>query len=182
MADYEILRNGSGYADPTAYKAIQNYQRGEVILELKRGEIYEYEMPNGKEIKHALIVSGDFRNDYGCLNVIVLTDEEKTDGFYVPIVCGGMMYADCCMVSFALRSRIGNYVRTATDKEMAQIDAGIAKCLDIEQKTVEVPVEKIVEVPAPVQYSDNTEELMKAKAEASIYKNLYEQLLAKVMG
>ena len=182
MTDYEILRNGSGYVDPTAYKAIQNYQRGEDILVLKRGEIYEYEMQNGKGIKNALIVSADFENDNGYLNVIVLTDEEKTEGLFIPIVCGGMMYADCGMVSFALRNRIGNYVRTATDKEMAQIDAGIAKCLGIEQKTVEVPVEKVVEVPALVQYSDNTEELMQAKAEAGIYKDLYERLLAKVMG
>ena len=26
--DKELFRNGSGYADPTAYKALQNYQKG----------------------------------------------------------------------------------------------------------------------------------------------------------
>lgn len=175
MADYEILRNGSGYVDWTAYQALKKYQKGEESMEFKRGEIYEYEMQNGKGIKYALIVSANFRTNNGYLNIIVLTDEEKEEAYSVPIVCGGMMYADCGMVSFGLKNRIGNYIRSATDAEMKLIDEGIAKCLGIEQKAVE----KVVEVPV----KDNTsEELATAKAEAKIFKDLYEKLLAKVMG
>lgn len=174
MADYEILRNGSGYVDWTAYQALKKYQKGEEDMNFKRGEIYEYEMQNGI-IKNALIISANFRQNNGYQNVIVLTDDEKDEAYSVPIVCGRMMYADCGMVSFALKNRIGNYIRTATDDEMKLIDEGIAKCLGIEQKAVE----KIVEVPV----QDNTsEELATAKAEAKIFKDLYEKLLAKVMG
>jgi len=185
MADFEIIRNGSGYVDVTAYKAITSYQKEVEKMEYNRGEIYEYEMNNGMGIKKALIVSANFRNGYGYLNIIVLTDEEKRDAYTVPIVCSGMMYADCAMVSFGRKHQLGNYIRTATDAEMKQIDEGIAKCLGIEQKTVEVPVEKIVEVPA--QYPAEThlktaEMLAKAKTEAGIYKDLYEQLLAKMIG
>lgn len=177
MADYEILRNGSGYVDWTAYQALKAYQKGDERMEYKRGDIFEYEMQNGKGIKNALIVSANFRLNNGYLSIIVLTDEEKDEAYSVPIVCGGMMYADCGMVSFGMKNRIGNYIRTATDAEMKQIDEGIAKCLGIEQKEVE----KVVKV--PVQDSKNTsEELVTAKAEAKIFKDLYEKLLAKVMG
>lgn len=176
MVDYEILRNGAGYVDWTAYQALKKYQKGEENMSFKRGEVYEYEMQNGM-VKSALIVSADFRANNGYLNVIVLTDDEKEEAYSVPIVCGRMMYADCGMVSFALKNRIGNYIRSATDAEMKLIDEGIAKCLGIEQKAVE----KVVEV--PVKQSDNTsEELATAKAEAKIFKDLYEKLLAKVMG
>lgn len=177
--DYEILRNGSGYVDPTAYKAIKNYQEGEE-MEYKRGDIIWYETHSGK-FKKALIVSADYRKGSFYQSIIVLTDEPKTEDS-VPVVCGGMMYVDCGMVSFAQIDRINEYIRTASDEEMAQVDEILAKNLGIERKTVEVPVEKLVKVPAPVQYADNTEELMQAKAEAGIYKNLYEQLLAKMIG
>lgn len=186
--DKELFRNGSGYVDITAYKALSNIEKENNKMEFKRGEIFEYEMKDRYETKKALVVSADFRSGDRYINVIVLTDEPKGN-INVPINCQGMMYADCGMVSFATNDRLLDYIRTATAEEMSQIDAGIAKCLGIEQKTVEVPVEKVVEVPVQVsaQYPSEThlktaEALAKARTEAGIYKNLYEQLLAKVMG
>lgn len=190
MADFEIIRNGSGYVDVTAYKAITNYQKEVEKMEYNRGEIYEYEMNNNMGIKKALIVSANFRNGYGYLNIIVLTDEEKRDAYTVPIVCTGMMYADCAMVSFGRKHQLGNYIRTATDAEMKQIDEGIAKCLGIEIEPVYMDSNEEIErlqhelkkCNNIIPVCDNTEELMQAKAEAGIYKNLYEQLLAKMIG
>lgn len=184
--DRELLRNGSGYVDPTAYKALSNYQKGESDMEYKRGEIFEYEMTSGRETKMALVVSADFRKNDRYINVILLTDEPKGQ-VNVPIVAGGgMMYADCGMVSFASNDRLGNYRRCATKAEMEKIDEGIAKCLGIESKTVEVPEAKAVEHPMPAapvaQYADTFEELATARIEANVYKNLYEQLLAKMIG
>jgi len=188
--DKDLLRNGSGYVDPTAYSAIKNYMKEESRMEYKRGEIYEYEMVNRAETKEALVVSADFRAGNRYLNIIVLTDEPKGE-INVPIVCGGMMYADCGMVSFATNDRFGEFVRTARAEEMAQIDEGIAKCLGIEQKVVEkvvevptIPVEALMEVTPDGFRCDieAAEELAAAKAEANVYKNLYEQLLAKMIG
>lgn len=190
--DKDLLRNGSGYVDPSAYSAIKNYMKEENRMEMEysRGDIYEYEMVNRAETKKALVVSADFRaNDY-YLNIIILTDEPKGN-INVPIVCGGMMYADCGMVSFATKDRFGRFVRTARAEEMAQIDEGIAKCLGIEQKVVEkvvevptIPAETLIEItPDGMRFDIETAEVLAAaRAEANIYKNLYEQLLVKMIG
>lgn len=182
--DKELFRNGSGYVDITAYEALKNIEKENSNMEFNRGEIFEYEEVGRAIPRKALIISADFRTNERWQSIILLSEEPKGK-INVPIVCEGKQYADCGMVSFAVTDRLGRYIRTATASEMAQIDEGVAKCLGIEQKTVEVPVEKVVEVPA--QYPSEThlktaEVLAKAKTEASIYKNLYEQLLAKVMG
>ena len=188
----ELLRTGSGYVDITAYKALQNYQKGESDMEFNRGEIFEYSTSN-YEKKEALIISADFRSGSRFISILVLKNEEK-GVINVPIITSsGIKYADCGLVSFCSSERLGNFLRIATDAEMAQIDEGIAKCLGIEQKTVEkvveVPVEKIVEVtPPPADSAPNfkhmklLEELTTVKAEANVYKNLYEQLLTKMIG
>lgn len=189
--DNDLLRNGSGYVDITAYKALQNYQKGESDMEFKRGEIFEYST-NNYEKRKALILSADFRKEIRYISIVLLQDDAK-GVINVPIkTVGGTMYADCGLVSFCTNDRLGNFLKAATDDEMAKIDEGVAKCLGIEQKTVEniveVPTVKTLELPAGVKYervvevADNTEELAAAKAEANVYKNLYEQLLAKMIG
>ena len=187
--DKELLRNGSGYVDWTAYKAMQNVMEGENKVEFNRGEIFEYETAK-YEIKKALIVSADFRANGRYLSIIVLSEEVKGENM-VPIVCEGMMYADCGMVSFASNDRLGNFIKKATDAEMTQIDDGIIRCLGIEPKVVEKvvevpasPVATLVEMSADSFHSDieAAEELAAAKAEANVYKNLYDSLLARMLG
>ena len=147
-------------------------------MEFKRGEIFQYKI--GYDYKPALVVSADYRANDNILNIIVLDDEERRDS--VQIVCNGIMYADCAFISYGYANSFGSFIRIATEAEMEAIDAGIAKSLGIKQKTVEkvlkVPVAKTGEVPVEAFSA----ELASAKTEASIYKNLYEQLLAKVMG
>lgn len=99
------------------------------------------------------------------------------------------MYAECDMVNFCTNERFGNYLRSATDDEMEQVDKALCTALGIEQKTITETVEKVVEVPAPVVTAEQEipvecffEELTTAKAEANVYKNLYEQLLARMLG
>lgn len=182
-----MFRNGSGYADPTAYKAFLNIER-DGKMEFKRGEIFEYAVKD--DTKKALVVSADFRKKDHMLSVIVLADEPK-GSVSVPITTGsGIMYADCCMVAFAQHDRFGNYLRTVKNDEMAQIDEGITKCLGIEIEPVYMDSSEEVERLQQelrkcnniIPVCDNTEELAAAKAEAKIYKDLYEKLLAKVMG
>jgi len=182
--DNELLRNGSGYIDQTAYKAITNIQKGENDMEFKRGEIFEYEQLGRGEIRKALIVSADFRSKDRYLNAILLTEEPKGN-INVPIVCEGMMYADCGMVSFVSNDRLDNFIRRATDAEMQEIEKDIAKCLGIELKmhSDELLVESTPLLPAQESTVEFfSEELAELKTEAKIYKNLYENLLAKVMG
>lgn len=193
--DRELLRNGSGYVDWTAYKAMQSVIKGENKMEFNRGEIFEYETVRS-EIKKALIVSADFRAKSKYLSIIILSEDVKGENM-VPIVCEGMMYADCGMVSFAANDRLSNFIRKATDAEMQQIDDGIIRCLGIEPKVVEVeknvgiptiPVERTFEMTVDGVHAESklaieaVEELATAKAEANVYKSLYEQLLARMLG
>lgn len=171
----ELFRNGSGYADPTAYKALSNIER-DGKMEFKRGEIFEYEEVNKGTYRKALILSADFRSTEKWQSIILLNEEPK-GRINVPIVCEGMMYADCGVVSFGIAERLGNFIKKATEEEMKQIDEGVAKCLGFEQKVVE----KLAEVTPPPMVLPS-EELATAKAEAKIFKDLYENLLAKVMG
>lgn len=178
--DKELFRNGSGYADPTAYKALKNYQRGHGDMEFKRGEIFQYKI--GSEYREALVVSADYRANDNILNIIVLDDEARRDS--VQIVCRGIKYADCSFISYGYANSFGAFIRKATELEMEEIDEGIAKSLGIPATRVE---EKIVEVEKPswaepVEDFVANEELTKAKAEAEIYKDLYEKLLAKMLG
>lgn len=187
------MRNGSGYMDLTAYKAMQNYQKGEQEMQcFNRGEIFEYEQVGRGDIRKALIVSADFRKNDKYISVILLNEEPKGN-INVPIVCQGQMYADCGMVSFAANDRLSNYLKTATAEEMAQIDEGIAKCLEIKMPKNVITFEKHhkeleelrnrLENCQLAEVKNNyVQELAAARAEAGIYKNLYEQLLAKMLG
>lgn len=188
--DKELFKNGSGYSDPTAYKAFMNIEKErDEKMDFKRGEIFEVEMNNSIYNKKALVVSADFRSGESYLNVILLTDEPKGN-INVPIICEGKMYADCGMVSFITSNRLLRFIRKAREEEMAKIDEGVAKCLGIEIEPVYMDSNEEIErlqhelrkCNNIIPVCDNTEELAAAKAEAKIYKDLYERLLAKVMG
>lgn len=102
------------------------------------------------------------------------------------IQCEGMMYADCDKVSFATENRIGNFIRTAREDEMAKIDEGIAKYLGIEQEKIVVekrsePDEEVFPQEPFTKPLVTIEEFVKAQTEAETYKDLYNQLLSKVL-
>ena len=190
--DRELLRNASGYVDITAYKALSNIEKENNNMEFNRGEIFEYEEVGRAIQRKALIISADFRANDRWQSIILLSEEPKGK-INVPIVCEGKQYADCGVVSFAVADRLGRYIRTATAEEMAQIDEGVAKCLGLEMHDVGMNTESIAEVIKPMLKNPITipsepsvelisEELATAKAEAKIFKDLYEKLLAKVIG
>lgn len=170
----EELRNGSGYVDLTAYKAMQKIEREENEMEFKRGEIYEVGMTTTNETKYAVIVSADFRRNDSRQSAIVMANN-PIGMVNVKVDCGGeTRYADCGNVSFLTVDKVQGYVCDATEDEMRQIDEGLRKCLGLDAPAKESKIE----APAKVE---NSEELVVAKAEAKIYRDLYEKLLAKVM-
>lgn len=178
--DKELFRNGSGYADPTAYKAFMNIERDEK-MDFERGEIYEYEETKKGTHKKALILSADFKKNNRWQNVLFLNEEPKGQ-INVPIACEGLMYADCGFVSLAISENFGRFIRKAREEEMAQIDEGVAKCLGLEQKVAKEFIDEVTLQAMVLPTEEPSEELATAKAEAKIYKDLYEKLLAKVMG
>lgn len=149
-------------------------------MSLYHGDLFEYEMRDREETKIALIVSADFRADDRFVNVIVLIDSPKGD-LCVPVTTNrGVMYADCGMVSFATPERCIEYIQTVKAEEMKQVEENIARCLGIESIIIEKQVEVVKEIPAKTS-GNCTEELAQYKAEAKIYKDLYEKLLGKVI-
>ena len=155
-------------------------------MEFFHGDLFQYEMANkDKELKTALIVSGDSRGRDDVLSIIILTNEPKSN-ISVPITTNqGIMYADCGMISFALAYRFGVFLQSVKQKEMEKVDEGILNALGLENRVIEKEVVKEVEVvkeiPVETTSANTSKELIQAKAEANVYKNLYENLLAKVM-
>lgn len=124
----DLLRNGSGYVDMTAHDAIKSVVTEDV--EYKQGEIWEYRMNNG-EVKYAIIVSAD-ECENGKFRSIIILNEEQKGSINVPIICRGMKYADCAMVSFGVCHRFENFVRQANEDEWKEVHEGIAQAFGFE--------------------------------------------------
>lgn len=170
----ELLRNGSGYIDPTAYAAMKNFDKEQRCMQYKRGRIFEYDVKPG-DTKTALIVSADHRAGDDWLNIIILADERKSDT-NIPVAG---FFADCGAVSFAWANRFGGYIDKASDAEMRNIDAGIMYALGLESKSEQ----KTVSVtPPPSEPQNFAVELAEAKTEARIYRELYERLMGDFAG
>ena len=184
--DRELRRNGSGYYDPTAYKALKNYEREVNHMEYKRGEIYKYNTANGE--RDILIVSSNERCEMYYLNALFL--QPNASGNDVQIVCGDLMYADCDKVSLVTATNMGEYIRTATESEMLQVDNGIIDSLGLvlsdETDTMEQLIEekrksntKDVELKELRKKLD--ERTIRLETERDIYKAWFEKLMEKAV-
>ena len=180
-----LLRNGSGYVDMTAFKALTSIEREEKDMTFRRGDIFIYETKGGS-LNYALIVSANFRGKDHYQNIILLSEESKEE-YCVEVSCRGKKFAHCDNVSMAIASRFGDFVRCATEAEMEAIDEGMAKCLGIEPKIVEKEIEKAKTDTADAlkklaKVPSVSEEVAKWKAKAEVFEGLYKEMLAKVMG
>lgn len=200
----DVKRNGSGYYDPTAYKAIKSIEGIKDIM-FRKGEIFEIDI-NG-EIKSALVVSSNERAYDRWLNIIILIDERKGKDT-VRIICKGQMYADCGRIQFMPSERLGNFIKSITDDELNDLNDALAKSLglnvcnhcDREDDSVEIErlsanlqdaykditsiTEENEELRKKLAFKqDNySESAIKLGVERDLYKNLYEQLLEKMTG
>jgi mRNA-degrading endonuclease toxin of MazEF toxin-antitoxin module len=131
----------------------------------KRGYIYDYEVKPG-DVRPALVVSADYRANDSIINVIVLGSFVE-EGNFVDV---DGYSANCHSVSFAWASRMGECIGKATEAEMRNIDREVAKSLGIELST-------------PQQEAHTSSaELIEAKTEARIYRELYERLQGILAG
>lgn len=170
--DKDLLFNGSKVKDPTACKAIMEAEK----MKYMRGEIYEAESKAGGNM-YVLVVSADFRGGDEMLSIIkLLTDQKGPDD--VAISCHGIRYASPRAVQYIFRPSILNFVRMATEEEMNAVNVQIARYLGLDMPK-EIVKEKAIEKPAEVAEDHGVrEELIEAKTEAKIYKDLYERLIA----
>ena len=143
---------------------------------VKRGEIYYIAHskcyatdPSNAAGRPAIIVSSDKLNEHAdVVEVVYLTTKEKKlMPTHAEVLCKIPSTAMCETIYTVNKDRLGDYVRTCTDKEMDAINAGILCSLGISAPTVEVEREEAADTPVAV--------------ERNLYKSLYENLLDKMM-
>lgn len=233
MAD--MMHNNSGYYDPTAFEAMSNIRREEKrkektkvpnVIRVYRGDIFNVKS-NGKNVcgseqyqdRPAVIVSNNIGNEHSSIvEVVYLTSKEKNPlPTHVKIMCRVPSTAMCEQISNVSKERLGEYIRTCTDEEMAEIDRALMVSLGIgskevgesyEQDAIEMVADlkrklnelntekeelklvnvelkerlKDAEKQIPVFPVEIEKELMKAETQRDMYKDLYEQLLEKMIG
>lgn len=196
-------RNGSGYYDPTAYKAIKNIEREENEMEIRKGEIWEIEM--GKQLRTAVVLAV-----HGSYSIVLSFNDEQRERRTVQINAQGMKYTEPGMISYKFNDSFVKFIRLTKDEEFADILKQVADALEI--KTLE-------EIPFSDAEINETEirrlqmELADAKAknleleqdnarlaatiyedekigvkltilqtERDLYKSLYEQTIERLIG
>lgn len=122
----------------------------------------------------AIIISNDVANKFSPnVTVIPLTSREKKPlPTHVCIACKAQSTALCESVQTVAKSRIGEYIKHCTNKEMNSIDDAIRSALSLEERT-EIVDEKIA--------SKTAIELQLAAtiAELNVYKKLYTLILGR---
>ena len=112
---------------------MDSYKRGEIFYVMRDG------MQTGAEIYHgrpAILVSNDFLNaTASVVEVVFLTTQPKKDmGTHVRITSTGRTSVALCeQITTVAVERLGNYIATASDKEMREIDDAIARSLSLSQ-------------------------------------------------
>ena len=172
-------------------------------MEYKRGEIFKYNTTGGE--RDVLIVSSNERCEGYYLNALFLND--NASGNYVQIVCGDLRYVDCDKVSLVTASNMGEYIRTATEAEMLQVDNGIIDSLGLVLSDETDTTEQLIEEKkknlekddrikslekalndalrtAPVLNAGTNSaarEIIKLETERDMYKEWFEKLMEKAV-
>lgn len=208
----ELKRNGSGYYDPTAYKAIKNMEREE-NMEIKRGDIWEVQMANGN-IAEFLVISATGKPG-SVVTVVKLFDGGTLGENDVQIMCRGVKNVPCDTISFSKKENFITYIRTLNDVEQADVDAKLMEVLALGKTPV--PTETVgdavvgnlnalvdslneqndelrmklegaerklknAEKQIPVFPVEVEKELLRAETQRDMYKELYEKMLEKMIG
>ena len=167
--DMDLLKNGSGIKDPTAYKAIKSLEGDNVkefTSKLKKGDICEYMLSSGT-IKKCVVVSDGQTGMF--IPIIVLTDEPKFK-FSVPVFMENdvdafcvAMYANINVLSYAHYADLKPTGQCASYEDMYNIGAAIVEYLDIKFNTEDGEKKKLMD-----DIQDLQDELSKAE---EMYKN-----------
>lgn len=123
----EILRNGSGVNDYTAYKAIMNTQRGGNKMEIQKGDIYEAKRTDGKFMNVIVLAVHE-----DVCNVLALSDEMHEGS--TKVICQGEKYTSVHRIQYLFNNQLRRFIRKLTDKEFSEIMDKVAEGLGIGNK------------------------------------------------
>lgn len=174
----DFIRNAERYYDPTAGAALTKIER-EKRMDWKPGDIITASRDTTE--KKFIVLAND---GYVLTGTVLLTREYDA---FVPIICGGKMYANPYRLEYL---NMNNYdlslVRVATDAELDALRAAIAIILQIPTPTEaaeeeEDSTDSIMVTAEEIDMMQNqAKELIEARTEAKVYRDLYERLLEKM--
>lgn len=143
-------------------------KRGDIFY-IANSKFYSTD-PSNEAGRPGIIVSNDTLNEHSpVVEVVYLTTKDKKPmPTHVGILCKIPSIALCETIYTVTKDRLGDFVRSCTDKEMAEINRGMLCSLGITAPVVEREVET----------SENADTTSLA-VEKNLYKTLYEQLLDK---
>lgn len=144
-----FLRNGSGYVDPTAYKALSKIEKENQKMNMKflKGDVVFVNRINPsvneeRDGKMMLLVSERFcsnEKDY-FLAVSLLKktwDMFDQNDYHCEVMTRIPSIALCERVSYIPAERIGDFVRSCTESEMANVEKCLAAVLELKTGTAE---------------------------------------------
>ena len=151
------------------------FYRGDIFY-VRRGDTFATgsEMQSGRP---GIIVSNDTANAHSpCVEVVYLTSQEKKPmPTHVTVKCKVLSTALCEGVYTVSKDRLGDFIRSASEDEMEQIDKALLVTLGLENMSD--PESEDEEEEPEVDQS----EIISLSTERDLYKQLYEQLLDKVV-
>lgn len=178
--DRELLRNGSGYADPTAYRAMITME--EKSMEVRPYEIWRYIVGENERIG---VVASQFDRT---ISVMPLYENDFSGSVEVTTI-QGPRYAHPIRMNFVPQSKLIEYVQDVPEAAVNDIMnlfyecySGIIPETDDHAENIcdpEMPVQAL-----PVEYPDTTDlqiQLEGERREKEVYKGLYEGLLDKLI-
>ena len=200
MIDYSLKKNGSGYADPTAYEAIRAVEKEkseDKMMEFYKGDIVEIELKNGS-LKEAIVLQ--VHEKYS--NILAITDDARMP---YKVTCRGEKYVDPGMVQYVFHDRVVNFVQSMKDSEYEAIMDAVIDALghapkqlpeesaateaeqgngqELEQKPQPQPSVRFVR-DGDVMVTETEylkKKLVQAQVERNVYKELYEKLIGSMM-
>lgn len=205
----ELKQNGSGYSDPTAYKAIMNVG-GATVMNMYRGDIFYMENTDGSE-KPVIIITPDEileKNPDYVYTILMTTKEKDQAPTHVEVMCKVPSVALCERIYGTNVDRIGEYIRSCTKEEIQKVDEAIMLTLGIAGNNNAADQERIKQLEEQLakeketsdrilakfreeaeRYNElerekgygNDKEYIRAIAERDVYKSMYMDLLERKM-
>lgn len=153
-------------------KPYRDFSRGEIHYIDDMGHTNEFGYRSGRP---CIIISNDNANRYSShVTVIPLTSQEKKPTpTHVAIQCKMPSTALCENIQTVPREKIGNYIRTCSEDEMAKINTGVCCALGVPMPGTSKAISD-----SPHESVDATNaKIIKLEAEREVYKKVCTQLL-----
>ena len=167
------FRNAEKYYDPTAGAALTNIEKGE-RMNWNIGDIITATRQGNPVEKKLLVLAND---GYVLTGLILLTREMSN---CIPVMCGTQMYANPYRLDHvSLRTNDIQLNRTASDEELTAAQDAVRKAFGFEYDHAEQEDDEDSELADLAEAQ--AKELIEANARADIYKELYENLLARCL-